>query len=768
LLPEGQEEYQEAMDSLTGNICRPYLDRLVRGPLGERLSSYRLSGQSAWVDSKSDCIPYLEDIDPRLWVPVSAFPLWEADTESKMPLAMLPPPGQPEIDYVRSKVKDFLRKYAPAKLNLPSSLALKKVGTKKFNDGGTARKDSEKPENSYTSGFLYQRFTTKHGSAREVWLPGKHIKDNNSWWFIVIDALLKQVPYSALLKEPEEVYDQVRQHLKMFGKFVPFKKGNPNVSNKLYFDVSGFGIQFPREYLVTALEEICSYYEEDSLLSEMSAIASKIFSEIDVEMPGGVHLQPPRGIGLGYYENLKSLIVMAIIDSCEPISVFGDQAILKRNNESMACVSDLIALGFQFTKNEKFQALGPSFKWVGMHFTPVGAVEPRVVWTDIMGAFSKEFHFERKAALSGIELPKEYDHIWKRVAFQYECAFGAEFDRGSAFNHPAQGGVYPHAVLLEGYSRYWAPMRLKEPSMKWGSDLLKNVPFGTGPSAADARKFQRKRLNAFKKQKLIDSDYYYYLHPLVLDNKKRKPNMTAFARSMPIWADIRSLVLDGTTTGKVVSGLEGEELLAAPYRQRFARDPFYTRATGGYSIATKWRFEHGASEEDTAVAIVCDFAERNEGRYTIRKDWRTSIEDKPVLDHQIHDPNWEYANTVQKKYLLALIQQEIDDESIIPADSSVEFTDEENMNLRSELLGLIGGLSAERSEEVTEELLLPEGDVDDEYVSMFLGDIEPDATPDEPVLGEQDQEWVFDDIAELLGDTTTEPAPVATAFGFIL
>jgi hypothetical protein len=50
--------------------------------------------------------------------------------------------------------------------------------------------------------------------------------------------------------------------------------------------------------------------------------------------------------------------------------------------------------------------------------------------------------------------------------------------------------------------------------------------------------------------------------------------------------------------------MDHDETVLAPFRQRFARDPFEARATGGYSITTMDYAIRGASEEEELIANV--------------------------------------------------------------------------------------------------------------------------------------------------------------------
>lgn len=599
---EGQETYQDAMDDALTSIKKPLFKKMTEDEVEvDFTTDYNVMKR------------HLKDIEPRLWLPLTSFPLWDIQKEPKLPLAFEPEPVGHEDD-VRSCIRLFLRKYGPRETFVPSDLACKKVGSQKYNDGGLVKRDSERPERSYKSGFLYQKFVTKPLQSRECWLPGKAIKDNNGWWFIVVDSILRNVPYSALLKEPEEIWASIRSKI---------------TSAHVMFDISGYGIQFPRNYLRIAIQEIVKAYPGIQI-SEHVDIAEKILGDVELQMPDGKFLHPPRGIGLGYYENLKTLIVMAIIDFADPISVYGDQAILsyggtaKRGPDSLAlkAVARLKEVGFLFTKEEKTYYTLSRLKWSGQIMSKRNFFEPRTTWSGIFGALGKEFHWERKNALHGVILPEDSKHIWKRVAYQYERAFGHEFALAESLQHPDNGGLDPNVTRYDGWTRFWKVAKLREPSIKYEQGIFVCIPFSGPPKRGEARRFSKLRQRVYKSTRPFDMAYINYVEPVIEFNKKRKPDLSPFARSMPLWAEIRNLVFENITTGKLASGLKGDELAVAPLHQKYAPDPFMARATGGYEILTSWRGTRGANADFEIIADALAMAE-NEGFQMV---WREDVD----------------------------------------------------------------------------------------------------------------------------------------------
>jgi len=541
----GQREYSEAMDvSLSSHRV------LMTGAVMKKPSPDTIGGKF---------IEILQSVEPELWLPLTGFPLWDDPGEGKLHLAFEPEPSEELAEELVPYITKFLRKYAPKEIFLPSDFASYKVGSQKYNDGGLVKNDSEKPERSYDSGFLYQKFVTKPLQTREVWLPGKNTKNNNGWWFIIVDGLLRHVPYSALLKEPTQIHSELKGKL---GKF------------NVLFDVSGYGIQYPRIYLRKGVEQIVKAYPGLEA-SDHVKICLKILEKVELQMPDGTFRYPSRGIGLGYYENLKTMIVMAIIDEFNPVSCYGDQAILPQSNRMMSMEGDhaierLKHFGFLFTKPEKtFRVKKPmrgdlTVKWAGQYMNNSKLVEPRIVWSTIFGALGKMFHWERKAALRGVVLSEKYKHIWKRLSFQYERAFSFEFFKGESLLHPDNCGVNLIAQRRDGWTKAWKVEKLTEPRIRYKDGYFVNIPFSEAPKKGEARRFQMKRQRLYKRTREFDSAYINYVEPVIELNKKRNPQLTAFARSMPLWADIRNFLFENVTTGKIASGLRDEELLAAP------------------------------------------------------------------------------------------------------------------------------------------------------------------------------------------------------------
>jgi hypothetical protein len=397
-------------------------------------------------------------------------------------------------------------------------------------------------------------------------------------------------------------------------------------------------------------ETIASMYS-DPIILEQAQILKRIMSCVDVELEDGRHVQPPRGIGLGYYENLKALGVWCLIDDYNPISAFGDQVITERGAGFMtpftASTQQLVDHGFLISKfaKEELRRSGQGLIWMGHLMTSNSCVQAREVWTDISGAFNKEQHWERIDAINGIALPDEYSHIWPHVAFVYERAFGWELFPGQAFGHPDNLGVNRLANPQEGWLKDWKVAMLQRPGMEYKGSVLYSTPHGIPPKAGASRKFSIHRKSVWKKSRPFETAIRDYVNPKIIMNRKYRPTMTALARATPMWADVRSFLLYGMTSGKIVTGLTGDDLRVAPFRQRYARDVFHARATGGYEIRT---VNYGIRGPDEDLEILAREAEAGleltKGCFVPRNDlfhdvgYRHAWVDRPEVESRLPPP----------------------------------------------------------------------------------------------------------------------------------
>jgi hypothetical protein len=563
---------------------------------------------------------YFYHEDPEWILPLSVFPRIDFE-KSKMHYCDEDYSLSPDLlKEVHEKVFNYIMRLDIKKLFMPRGDVMQKTGTQRYNDGGTVRYDFERPTNSFDSSFKYQRFLTMPLTPREVWLPGKAIKQNNAFMMTVHRQILQA--------DPTYPSTDLNQNLERLSKYM--KNGF------LKFDIAGFGFQYLRELLSVgnrAIRELfpCTVYEEQSDIMEM------ILDSVSVEMPNGDFLYPKRGIGLGYYEDLKTIVMIALLQDHKPISIYGDQGLL-----------DPFAIGFaeelsrfQFIMNWEKVDFGSSegqTRWGGCVFTEDSVIKPKVYMENILGSFFSRHHWERKLSLRGFakHFPEVYKGIQKRVAFMYEKTFGYEFFKSDSMTSFDNGGLMlkPRDV---GHIRLWNIRGHMSPVSALTFDTTYQTPFKLAfdhkVTFKESKIFQRKRKTLYKSNHVNDSILYDYCNPLLVYNKK----VAHVPRTLPRWADFNLIVYHSMSSGSLTCGLEGDEIMHAVNRQSFSSDPFRARATGGYSIDTRWRSARPPDQEWIDVADVMMDMDKAYSLYVNRAD----LSQNPMLadDPMYRDTN---------------------------------------------------------------------------------------------------------------------------------
>ncbi|WWB00173.1 putative RNA dependent RNA polymerase [Hortiboletus rubellus ormycovirus 1] len=602
---ENQEEYAEFLDHISGQRMKAEPGQSM-GKLREtKFSQYALT-------SKWDKYFMEGGIDFENLLSLSLFPLWDIEKPSKTDqLCWLPYNSEHEPEF-RELIRKFWQKYCPDNLFVPSWEACHKVSSKKFNDAGEVRYDYETPHD-WNSGFKLQSFLTGPLTRREVWLPGRVTKMSNSFWFSLIAQIIRKVPYYANNYDTaEELWQSIKDKLQ---------------GNAVLFDVTGFGIQFPRSLLAIAAEELLQLYMPSQYTQERLSELQKIMSVVWLEKPDGSFCKPDRGIGLGYYETLKTCCVLAILDHTDPISIFGDQGLIpftlkKRANHPRTLLSKF---GFIFAKPEKARIL-PDIEsgviWGGAFMTRDSFME-RKSWSSLLaGALTGQYHWERKSALESLTFPDNANHIWKYLSFQYEIIFGYEFYKSESIKHFRDLGVNPRALPDVGNVTTLSVYRLETPKSEFVSNMARS-PFPTKERIPRgvAKRFSRKRLNVFKKGEVVNTFLYEYSSPRIEMNNTKKPVLTELARVTPFWLSVRELVLNYVDTGTISYCLPEHDLRRALERFPLAVNPFEARSTGGYKILTHWHGDFGPTPEMASLTDLLIDCERDKvGSFIYRKD----------------------------------------------------------------------------------------------------------------------------------------------------
>jgi hypothetical protein len=479
----------------------------------------------------------------------------------------------------RELVKKYLRDLNIKNLFIPPPEMILKVASSRYNDGGEVKRDFQRPEKSFESGFLYQSFNPKPLSTREVWLPDKSTKINNAFWMIIGRQILKSDPIYPD-DDPKITHERIKHKLKYFIHI---------------FDISGFGLQYPRELLAIVAEEIVRLFPNPDLF-EARDIFKRILSSVKVEMPDGTFVYPPRGIGLGYYEDLKTIGMMALLKPHNPVSVYGDQGILGLDGED--ALQDLKDAGFIIKEGKSARHVGP-VKWSGWIMTPLQCIKPRERWHGIVSLFQGEYHWERKQILRSYATTFEdfYKKNDRKISFYYELFFGHEFRRGDSLGNFQNSGVSLTTLPFTGKLKGWQVDRMVAPTDTIIDNYIYESPFFTEWKRADAKKFSIKRKETYRRSLPCSTELVEYVNPRLEMHKSIVPKLNPLARAISDSNEVKLLVNYGLSTGKFTFGLHGNELLKALSYCSRARNPFEAYATGGYSVKTVWRCPPLASAE---------------------------------------------------------------------------------------------------------------------------------------------------------------------------
>jgi hypothetical protein len=311
----------------------------------------------------------------------------------------------------------------------------------------------------------------------------------------------------------------------------------------------------------------------------------------------------PRGIGLGYYEDMKTIGIMAILNSFNPISVYGDQGLLPVDVGQMA-VGVLRSYGF-IIKDHKDYSKQQIVKWSGYTMSRDKLAKRSTYWDGIFGAFSAQEHWERKSSLRSVsELMDDYKLIDDYIAFHYERTFGPEFTRGDSYNHFDNSGVTLSSPYQAGFRKEWRVDMLKTPQISYESNVFHQSPFHIEVNRKESKEFSKIRWKAYKYSRVESTEMLEYVYPRISMNGKPNRHLSRFGALLPWWADLKLVLEHGATSGTITSGLTGDELVTAAINQKFAPDPFKARATGGYKILTQYRSMRTVSKEMYVMATA--------------------------------------------------------------------------------------------------------------------------------------------------------------------
>jgi hypothetical protein len=553
---------------------------------------------------------YFWNTPVELWVSFSSFPLIFF-SKKRHHLCHVDPVPVDEQEF-RDLIRTYLSKLDLKELFVPPSDILFKVGNQLYNDRGEIKKDHE-VATRYDSPFMYQEFMAQPLQPREVWLPGKKLKHNNIFWMLIGRQFLKRDPtYPSV--DPQVLHRRLK-----------------NMSSYYRFDISGFGFQFQREFLIWLVQEIQELYP-CSMIDIMGEEFTQLMGNVRVMMPDNRIEKPVRGIGLGYYEDLKTLIVLAILDKYEPWSVYGDQGLLK-SESGWEAISDLIKYGFIFSDYDKIQASSTSdtspwtVKWAGFRVTPQEIIRYREFSSNLINIFFIREHWERKNGLRSLyEDHRElYIKNIKVIKNLYTLYWGSEFFSGDLDSPFESIGIDPTKPLTVGFKKDYKIEKLKVPYQ----ETLFEAPYVT-PFVKRAQKvwpkkvgkeFSLKRQRVFRSTPYIDSSVHYYVYPRIVLNNKYMPE----EKLLPEWAEYLYIVNHQCSTGSFTYNMPENAMYNAIQNLSLSNDPLLASKSGGYKVLDLYhRRSMPVIEWVDAVRVLSRISKRSLD-YIQRADLRTSM-----------------------------------------------------------------------------------------------------------------------------------------------
>jgi len=394
------------------------------------------------------------------------------------------------------------------------------------------------------------------------------------------------------------------------------------------FDISGFGFQFVREWLIAgnnAIRELypCSEYEEQSEIFE------QILKTVTVEMPNGEFKKPLRGIGLGYYEDLKTIVMLALLSEHFPVSIYGDQGLIEKKGIEFAFELMKYSFIMNYEKLDEGSSEG-RLRWGGMIFESDTVLKPKIYSDSIFGAFFSRHHWERKSSLFSVykHYPLMYKSIEKRLINMYDRFYGYEFYQNDISTSFLDGGI-SSKPRVGGVQRLYNLRSYATPLNHLVFDPIYQTPFSLVNknfiSFKESKLFQKKRNNLYKFNIPQDTALYDYVNPIICFNKKR----TKIPRSLPRWADLNNILFNNMSSGAITCGLSHEDIQNAVERQYFASDPFRARATGGYYFTTKWRSSRPPPQEWLEAATILKGCDSIDSLFVNRTD----LVQDPMMGH---------------------------------------------------------------------------------------------------------------------------------------
>jgi len=501
-------------------------------------------------------------INTRDFPALTALPTFEQEKESKMYLCYEPVPGEDKVNLLKEKVSKFIDRWGPKILPDINDLNAISFGDQLYYDNGQIKHDRERPS-KWNSRFKYQWFWTSPVSKREVWLPSKGYKTWSTYWHQMSSDIVRNCPFTI----SNDTVTEIRKSL--------YQK-DPGKMRKI--DLKGFGLQYPRNYILAIIDVIITKYGMDK--DQLRKLES--YFDIELENEDGTIQKPHRGVGLGYFTNIMVIGIASILQDFDVKKMFSDD-ILISDSDFKEAVRALESFGFIINQEKTGELWHKAAYFAGTTMTKAGSLRHWDAQAHLASAFGQRHHSTRKDILSSLNLSNRFG-----VLFTYKNTFGWEYHPEEIFKHPDKLGANPQALDIWGYEEGTLLRTVK------GRDRTGESVNGFPKMLALPWKEERldsydeeKRVELAKKLSKVKYDNTYDLleKPRIQEMSYYRSSLDLFlgAYQLPAWADLAMLESEGMTSGRTTQGLLRDTAVNSIFKYPLARNPFQVCRLGGYT-----------------------------------------------------------------------------------------------------------------------------------------------------------------------------------------
>jgi hypothetical protein len=494
---------------------------------------------------------------------LGCFPSWELNKKSKIDLCNLPLPRKEIVTEFGAEALNFIRTKGPKEIVFPDYTACWKAGNTKFANKEHPQRDGELPDDLGHNAFVYQRFKTDPMTEREVFLPSKPYKVNSTWFNSIYYQMCKNAPEIVAQQTMTDFIDKYLQSP------MPCKS----------IDLKGFGLQFPREFLLEFNRLLRQEYDCDEMRSGVD-ICERLFANMKLFRPEtGLYEDLPRGTGLGYYELGKSLCVRIMLGDCRIRAMFGDDIRVHQDDYEKARQRlEYFSLVINEKKSGKLAVTEDYFG--GIRFQKLRTTAPAVDRLDhhkgnLAAVFNGGYHWYLKQLVHSIKIKENK----MSVILFYEKLWGYEFFKGESLKHPINLGLLRCVPPHMGPQTFHAELATNVAPKSRYRGIFSEPLEETEKVSKSFSLLRQKEYNKFKK---FDLYTYLSLFPRMEDNKV-KPEHVIGALRQPSWQADRELYLFNAISIQRLHNLNQDDLVKYAYKFPRSKDPLRTEASGGYS-----------------------------------------------------------------------------------------------------------------------------------------------------------------------------------------